>query len=325
MSKLEYELDSHPGTVIRISSGDADTDTDTDTTFTEADVGELVHHVDLASISNTAVREAICETVDHARYWQEPDGRDAVAAHPAVREALSRVADRLVSVLPDLTAPSAPAQWAVDWRVGADSAPIERSPAVVLERWGAEQREDEERSAWERPADPRASVSGTWWSVPYQLLSTRANVMDALQLVEDSLGWEVATVIPVRGTGRILEIRSGEDWADLCRAFPMEVTASRRHDWFRVTGRDGRWIIPDWAQVAQEWDAVHLTMLGYLSAATRLIDIDGQRATLIAGWGPDATIWLTDVAREWHDPRQQWRRLDGDNIWVPDQAGTQQS
>lgn len=322
VSQLEYALDPHPGTLIRIS-GDADTVEDR--AVTEADVAGLVRNVDLVSISSTAVREAMCETVDHARYWQEPDGRDAVAALPAVREALSRVADRLATVLSDLTAPSAPAQWAVDWRMAADSAPIERPPAVVLERWSVEQREDEERSAWERPADPRANFSGNWWSVPYQLLATRANVMDALQLVEDSLGWEVATVIPVRGAGRILEIKSGEDWADLCRAFPMEVTASRRHDWYRVTGRDGKWVIPDWEQVAQQWDAVHLTTLGYLSAATRLIDIDGQRATVIAGWGPDATIWLTDVAREWHEPRQQWRRLDGDNIWVPDEPSPLQS
>ncbi|MNL69614.1 hypothetical protein D3C87_1944960 [compost metagenome] len=97
----------------------------------------------------------------------------------------------------------------------------------------------------------------------------------------------------------------------------MEVTASRRHDWFRVTGRDGRWLIPDWERVAQRWDAVHLTTLGYLSSATMLIDIDSEYATVIAGWGPDSTIWLTDAAREWSEPRQQWNRLDHENSWTP--------
>src|SRR5690606_21256796 len=99
-----------------------------------------------------------------------------------------------------------------------------------------------------------------------------------------------------------------------------EVTASRRHDWFRVTGRDGRWLIPDWERVAQRWDAVHLTTLGYLSAATRLIDIDGEYASVIAGWGPDSTIWLTDGAREANEPRQQWSRIEGGNDWALDET-----
>ncbi|MBT2483819.1 MULTISPECIES: hypothetical protein [unclassified Microbacterium] len=321
---LGHELDPHPGTIIRFRGEDDAEEVEEvqDPAFTEAEVAEFIRGLDLTSISADAAREAMCETVDHARYWQEPDGDDAVAALPAVRDALSSIAARLVTVLPDLTAPSAPAQWAVDWRVASDSAPIERSPAALLAAWTVEQREDEERAAWERPRDPHANFSGTWWSVPYQLLATRTNVMDALQLVEDSLGWEVATVIPVRGTGRILELRTADDWAGLCREYPMEVTASRRHDWFRVTGRDGTWLIPDWERVAQQWDAVHLTTLAYLSAATRLIEVDTERATVIAGWGPDATVWLTDVAREWHEPRQQWRRVEGENLWAPEEVAT---
>lgn len=145
---------------------------------------------------------------------------------------------------------------------------------------------------------------------------------DALELVEDSLGWEAATVIPVRGAGRILEIASAHDWAALCCRFPREVTASRRHDWFRVTGRDGRWLIPDWPRVAREWDAVHLTTLGYLEAATRLIEIDDEYATVLAGWEPDLTLWLTDCARELsadgeaESAREEWRRAPNETAWT---------
>ncbi|WP_344097084.1 hypothetical protein [Microbacterium deminutum] len=139
---------------------------------------------------------------------------------------------------------------------------------------------------------------------------------DALELVEDSAGWDAATVIPVRGTGRELEISSRHDWAELCRAYPLAVTASRRHDWFRVTGRDGRWLIPDWPRIAEEWDAVHLTTFAYLCAATTLIAIDAEYATVIGGWAPDSTLWLTDVAREWEGPRQQWVRLSGSDEWI---------
>ncbi|PZU40277.1 MAG: hypothetical protein DI573_04450 [Microbacterium sp.] len=163
----------------------------------------------------------------------------------------------------------------------------------------------------------RANFSGTWWSVPQSLLTTRGSIPDALELVEDSLGWEIATVIPVHGAGRILEVRSPADWADLCRAYPMEVTASRRHDWFRVTGREGPWLILNWERLSAQWDAVHLTTLGYLSAANQLIDVDADHGSVIGGWGPDATIWLTDVARESGQPREQWYRLRNDWRWTP--------
>lgn len=41
---------------------------------------------------------------------------------------------------------------------------------------------------------------------------------------------------------------------------------------------------------------MHLTVAGYLNAATRSIPVpgaDGQdAASVIAGWGPDVTYWL---------------------------------
>lgn len=64
-------------------------------------------------------------------------------------------------------------------------------------------------------------------------------------------------------------------------------------------------MVPDWEQVAGQWDAVHLTTLGYLSGATRALPVDTDTATMIAGWNPDTTIWLTDTIREWDEPRQE--------------------
>nr|WP_201471467.1 hypothetical protein [Microbacterium hydrocarbonoxydans] len=311
---LGHELDSNTGTIVRFGADDSEPRESP--TFTAAEVAGLIRHADLPAPSDQAVRDAMGESVDHARYWQEPDGTDAVAALPEVREALRAVAERLVSAMPHLTAPFTPTQWAVDWRPASDSAPLERDPASVLASWSEELREEEKSAAHDRPSDPSANFSGSWWSVPWQLRTTRAHVTDALEYVEDSLGWKVATVIPVRGTGRILEVTSADDWAELCREFPMDVTASRRHDWFRVTGRGGSWVIPDWERVAERWDAVHLTTLGYLSAATRLIEVDDEYATVIGGWAPDSTVWLTDSLREWAEPRQEWRFTDDGERWT---------
>lgn len=318
-SWLAHRLDPNPGTIIRI--GDGASEEVADPVFTERDTAECIRRASTSSVTNEDIRDAMCETVDHARYWQEPDGYDVLAALPAVRDALGTVAERVVAMITELTSSYTPDQWAVDWCVPSECPPTLPPAAPILSTWTDELREEERRATRDRPTDPHANVSGSWWSLPYQLRQTRSRVRAALELVEDSLGWDVATVTPVRGAGRVLEITAAGDWADLCREYPAEVTASRRHDWFRVTGRDGRWLIPDWARVAQQWDAVHLSTLAYLSAATTLIPIDREYATVMAGWAPDSTIWLTDAASVGAGPRQRWNRTQNDNHWVLDAGG----
>jgi hypothetical protein len=89
------------------------------------------------------------------------------------------------------------------------------------------------------------------------------------------------------------------------------VEASVRHDWYRVTGEDRAWVLPDWSRVAHEAAGVHLSVLGYLRTATRLVEIDGGSASVLAGWNPDATYWLRDGAREISDPVRWSRPADG--------------
>lgn len=250
--------------------------------------------------------------MDTARYWQAPDGEDVLAALPPVRAALLPVAEQV------LTAPGVQwwdedrgaEQWAIDWRSADDPAPLPTNLRQALRNWRQNERAEEVQAARDRPSDPHAPWSGWWWSLPRGLLRTVGHVPAALSLVEDSLGWVEATAIPVRGAGRTLEVRTPDDWTALCRRFPLEVTASRRHDWFNTTGRHGRWLIPDWEQVAAEWDAVHLTVFGYLRGAGRALQVDTHTATVIAGWDPGSTLWLKDAAREWEGPRQAWHRAD---------------
>ncbi len=272
----------------------------------------------LSGLDDPSLQAALQRSVDNARYWQPPDGEDVLAALPEITAALFRIAEQVVA------APSAQwwpeprsiEQWAVDWRVAEDPAPLPKNPGKTLADWAEKTRAEEVQAERERPKDPAANWGGTWWSIPHGVIQTVGKVPTGLSLVEDSLGWEHATVIPVRGIGRTLEVCTAEGWLALCRHYPLDVTASRRHDWFRTTGRHGRWVIPDWEKVAAEWDAVHLTVLGYLSAAGRALAVDADTATVIAGWDPDSTLWLTDVAREWEGPRQAWRRDSNRDQWI---------
>lgn len=118
----------------------------------------------------------------------------------------------------------------------------------------------------------------------------------------------------------MLELTGSEGWAAPVQRYPLEVTAFRRHDWWRVTGCNGTWVIPDWAAVTADVDAVHLTVDGYLSTADRALPVDvpalGRPArTLPASWDPDATWWLTD-APTGLDEATDWRRQAQDAPWA---------
>ncbi|WP_194408945.1 hypothetical protein [Microbacterium cremeum] len=267
------------------------------------------------------LREALAVSVDTARYWQEPDGADALAATPAFRTALRRVAEVIVAA-PDTRWWESPLdlhdQWAVAWE-GAGR--LSADPAGELAAWRVSVADDDARAGVERPADPTAPWSGWWWSIPpHALPRTSRRLGDdgpaGLWFVEDFHGGDEATAVPVDAyPARVIEIGTPEDWADLCRRHPIDVTASRRHDWYRVTGRDGRWVVPDWSSVAREADGVHLSVAGYLTAATRLIEIDHETGSVIAGWNPDETFWFRGVSarpadqERWRRDRDVWRRV----------------
>lgn len=154
-------------------------------------------------------------------------------------------------------------------------------------------------------------------------------------MVEDDVGIEEvhARALRLREGVRVYEVHDAAAWCDLVAAHPRSVTFSRRHDWWRATGWDGAWVLPDWASVAQAWDGVHVSVRGYLAVSGRLLattvgrevvgaDVEGVRSgaarTLLAGWSPGQTYWLTDVVAEVGDP-VLWCSRDDDYPlrWTP--------
>lgn len=266
-----------------------------------------------------ALLPALADAVGWARYWQEPDEVDTALLDGGLAGWLRPVAGAVLGSLAAAwwTAPLArEEQWQLRrWPDGPAPAPAPVSAGELVRGWRERVVAEEERAGRERPADPAAMVSGEWWSTPLswqppapaQLVSTTPalpgtdGLPAGLVLVEDPPGADTVEARPVRvePAARVYEVTGPSAWADLAATYPLDVTSSRRHDWFRATGLRGPWTIPDWAAVARDWDGVHLSVEGYLSTAGRPLRLPGAggACTLLAGWDPGATWWLADVTR----------------------------
>ena len=272
-----------------------------------ADIASSLDKMPLKTVNETNSLETLAAAVDSARYWQEPDGTDELLAVPGILSALERIATHIVAS-PSMSwwsGPLAPVQWIVKFTDSRNDVTTRLPAEKALLLWRDEEIENEKRAIRKRPADPRANWSGEWWSKPAVALTTSTRALPQLgpimlSLIEDRFGWKKADAERLHGQypTRICEITGADVWADLCRTYPLEVTATRRHDWYRATGRNGRWVIPDWSRVSRDFDAVHLSTFAYLSSAGVLIQVDGEAASMIAGWNPDETYWLTDVSSD---------------------------
>jgi len=268
-----------------------------------------------SEVSVGALVEALGRTVDDAKAWQPPDGNEAVLASVEVRAALAPLAERVAATAfaTGWAAPAQPQQWVLDRksdRIETDPVP---APAEVLATWRSAVAE-EEKAAVARLARGEV-IGGPWWSMPPGHLTRSTAAWPefgpaGLYLEEDSFGPTAAEATPVGAPPeKTYEIADAAAWAQLCAEYPLEVTASRGTAWNQSVGHSERWVVPDWHAMAADWDAVHLTIAGYLAAATALIPVGDDAASTIAGWGPDETVWLTSRPSG-IGPVVAWRRYD---------------
>ena len=314
-----YHLDPEKGTPALSLFGPGAKQTD-DTVVAPEEVARQLAGLDLIDVTAMLLRDLVTHSVEEAAYWQKPRGSDVLAATWPVRAALSRVADHIAATeltswwFSDLDSTGQQCVWWCD-----DTAPIVTGSIRDLLRAHREDRiEWEARARRSRPADPTAAWSGEWWSPPpSSIWRTTRTLYDAspagLWWVEDSMGESNAWTrsVEIENPVRVAEIANAEAWAELCLRFPLSVSAQVRHDWYRTTGRVGAWVIPDWAAVSEHYDAVHLQVGAYLSAAGRAIPVDDDTASVIAGWNPDETYWLGS-SPEPTGARVAWTRNSGE-------------
>ena len=299
----------------------ADRVSDLATTVARADPAALADATD-----ELVLMPALADTAAMAMYWQEPDPVDWALTDAQVQAELLPIATAVADSpaarwWTELVAPDA--QQYVTWNGANQEPPLLSGAGQELEAWRSATLEDE-RQAAHRPSDPAANWSGQWWSAPaHSRLPVTTRSLSGLSAVglalnEDPGDWTSASCQPVRvrPAARVYEINGPGDWANLAVSYPLDVTRSRRHDWWRVSGWAGTWVIPDYAAVAGDYDAVHLTVVGYLTTAGRDLAA-GQARTMLAGWNPDATYWLNDFLTL-AGPAIQLEQRDGSPVkWAP--------
>jgi len=281
---------------------------------------KTIRDADLSRISNCTdeveLLNFVAASVGSARYWQNPDEIDEILADAAGTEELRRVAEALGSAPASAWWPSALAlteQVLVDWRPKGTPPPHLTGARTVLHNWKQATL-----------AEEKTGGGGTWWSPPIEpeLAETTRHLSNlgavALLLLEDSCGdifgdcWNVRC----RQQPRVYELNGPKEWTELVGRYALEVTQGRRGAWVMATGLDVRWFLPDWSRVAEDFDAVHLSVSGYLAISGRPLLLDDRKATFLAGWDPDKTFWLADMlelsgtAGEWesmrHNPSRDW-------------------
>lgn len=264
---------------------------------------------------------ALIEQVGSAQYWEEPEGLDLAAATPQIRKALEPIAQRIAPLCSWAQAPLNREQaWMETGRFGNEDEPDNPDGLLHVAQALRRSRDNYVKNEHEHhpKKDPTREISTAWWSdmgnSPQTTGITGAARIPgpvSLYCSEDCYRDDVSVQfrrLQVQDTDRVLEIRSRQDWANLCQRFPLDVTKRYRGSWFLSTGRDSLapvdgtdpgWVIPDLATAAEAYDGVHLTVAAYLECSGAVIPVppsDGNPlgASMVAGWSPDVTVWLSD-------------------------------
>lgn len=250
----------------------------------------LLEQVSLVELAPRLLYDALEHTVFAATYWQPPMDDEVFLSAKALLPGLRRIARHVATseVTSGWSDPFQPDRhYSVRWEQPDLEDPV-LSVAEALEVWRKEARTRE-----------------IWGSAPPwpPVIVTARELVDgtpgALRFVEDGFGWTTGEVYAatVSADAQVFTITGPAAWAQLCREFPLDVTASKGRDWRLATGYPHGWVMPDFVQVARHYDALHLSMRGYFATAGRVISVEAGRASMVAGWGPGQTFWFTDAVK----------------------------
>lgn len=122
--------------------------------------------------------------------------------------------------------------------------------------------------------------------------------------------------VRVAPDARVFEVDSAEDWHALTVRYGVGSRPDRAPHPNELVGPPWGWndsVVPDWQAVAREWDGVHVTLWGYLTATQVRVVSDPDWSELWS-WEGEQTTWLRWVFEDvepmpaLEEPRRQFDR-----------------
>ncbi len=157
------------------------------------------------------------------------------------------------------------------------------------------------------------------WAGVWTTTAPPPEVHDELVLAWEFAGRQVSRwLLPVRPGSRVWEMERPADWARLVETFPR--AATKEHGGWELPGPNQRptelgyllsvpgqhaarvghlrHLVPDWAAVAHDYDGVHLSWAGFLTAEGFVSDLPDRGVAMLRYWSSERTLWLRDVFGE---------------------------
>lgn len=96
--------------------------------------------------------------------------------------------------------------------------------------------------------------------------------------------------VTATNSARVLEIHSRHEWSALAHSYPR-TEAGFTYTTTPYRPQSAARLDPDWSNLARDWDAVHLSTGGWLTAEDVPLEADG-RTTELRGWEMESTVWF---------------------------------
>jgi len=157
------------------------------------------------------------------------------------------------------------------------------------------------------------------WSGLWTVTDPPPEVHDALLSAWDFSGAPTSRWrLPVRPSARLWTIDRPSDWVRLVETYPKVET--RAHSGWELPGPNQHHsnskllrsfttqravrteieshVLPNWDDVAANFDGVHLSWAGFLTSEGFISDLSDGGVTMLRYWGSERTLWLHDVFEE---------------------------
>lgn len=119
-----------------------------------------------------------------------------------------------------------------------------------------------------------------------RLPAVRLGSAEAVVRWGDPVGvWKVS----VDADARVYEVHGADDWRRLCTWYPRR--AETPDDYRRWGVESDVAVAPDWSGVRREWDGVHVSLQGVLTAVGVPVDVDGA-AGVLEDVDSELTTWF---------------------------------